>query len=382
METDRMIEGLIGAPQYSIPQPEKEAAMLRIMRCQLKSMKDRNSHLHSMYTKLSSEPDKFDSLAAVPFIPVQMFKYFDLATCKKAEITRLLKSSATTGQQPSSVPLDKTTARRQSAALTATLASFLGKKRLPFLVMDTKSSNRNATDLSARGMAIRGLSMFAKSVTYGMTERNDSSEPDFAVLSDFARENRGKEVLIFGFTFILWSGFLKRLKETDGAPDFSFGKAHIFHSGGWKKLRHAQVSESRFTQDIASAFGASPTDVHNFYGMAEQPGVVFIDCEAGSKHVANFADVIIRDFQTLEAQPPGKPGLIEVLSVLPDSYPGQALLTEDVGELKGVDDCSCGRKGKHLIFRHRVEKAEVRGCGDITAGKAESGAGLKPEAKI
>ena len=44
----------------------------------------------------------------------------------------------------------------------------------------------------------------------------------------------------------------------------------------------------------------------------------------------------------------GEPGVIESLSLLPRSYPGHAVLTEDVGVLLGEDDCPCGRLGKYF----------------------------------
>jgi hypothetical protein len=67
----------------------------------------------------------------------------------------------------------------------------------------------------------------------------------------------------------------------------------------------------------------------------------------------------------------GETGMIEVLSALPSSYPGQALLTEDLGALTGVDDCPCGRKGKHFRFTSRIQRAVVRGCGDTFAQSRE-----------
>lgn len=67
----------------------------------------------------------------------------------------------------------------------------------------------------------------------------------------------------------------------------------------------------------------------------------------------------------------GETGIIEVLSVLPTSYPGQAVLTEDQGLLAGVDDCPCGRKGRYFRFISRIEQAELRGCGDTFAQSRE-----------
>ena len=79
--------------------------------------------------------------------------------------------------------------------------------------------------------------------------------------------------------------------------------------------------------------------VHNFYGMVEQVGTVFVECEAGHLHAPALADVLVRDPQTLAPLPMGQPGLLQLLSALPLSYPGHSLLSEDLdytsGELWG-----------------------------------------------
>ena len=62
-------------------------------------------------------------------------------------------------------------------------------------------------------------------------------------------------------------------------------------------------------------------------------------------------------------------GIIQLLSVLPYSYPGHSLLTEDEGILLGEDDCSCGRLGKYFKIVGRLKNAEIRGCSDTYAEK-------------
>ena len=64
----------------------------------------------------------------------------------------------------------------------------------------------------------------------------------------------------------------------------------------------------------------------------------------------------------------GKAGVIETVSVLPKSYPGHIILTEDEGIILGVDDCACGRKGKYFKILGRLPKAEIRGCSDTHEG--------------
>jgi hypothetical protein len=53
--------------------------------------------------------------------------------------------------------------------------------------------------------------------------------------------------------------------------------------------------------------------------------------------------------------------------MLPESYPGHSLLTEDEGVILGEDDCPCGRKGKYFKVMGRLKNAEIRGCGDTYA---------------
>jgi len=57
--------------------------------------------------------------------------------------------------------------------------------------------------------------------------------------------------------------------------------------------------------------------------------------------------------------------LVQVLSLLPYSYPGHSLLTEDLGVLVGEDGCACGRPGRYFLVHGRQESAEVRGCSDV-----------------
>ena len=71
-------------------------------------------------------------------------------------------------------------------------------------------------------------------------------------------------------------------------------------------------------------------------------------CEYGHLHASIYSDVIIRNYKDFSVCPIGTPGIIQVVSALPHSYPGHSLLTEDEGIVLGEDDCPCGRKGKYV----------------------------------
>ena len=92
-----------------------------------------------------------------------------------------------------------------------------------------------------------------------------------------------------------------------------------------------------------------------------------MECEHGYLHAPNFADILIRDPRDWSLLPPGRAGVIETVSALPRSYPGHALLTEDIGTVHGIDDCPCGRMGTRFSIEGRVPRAELRGCSDTHA---------------
>ena len=98
--------------------------------------------------------------------------------------------------------------------------------------------------------------------------------------------------------------------------------------------------------------------------MIEQTGSIFIECSQGYLHCSDYSEVIVRNTQTLEPIGFNQEGIIQVLSLLPRSYPGNSLLTEDLGLVLGEDDCKCGKKGKYFIISGRMKESEIRGCSD------------------
>ncbi len=357
---------LIAQEQFKILQAEKEKALLPVLAQQIKDNIAFSPQLKKFYTSLGKDPSTYASVADIPPIPVSMFKKFPLKTCPDDQVTRVLNSSATTSGIPSRIYINKETAFRQSKGLIAILKDFIGGSRRPVLVIDTENVNKGDADtLSARGAAIRGISNFGKKLVYVMDEKSGELFLNREKLQGFIDEFKGQEILVSGFTYIIWTRFVKQVQDAGLKLDFPAMK--LVHSGGWKKLAAQAVTKDVFSKTLAGIFHTEPKNIVDFYGMVEQLGVVFLDCEAGHKHAPDFAEIIIRDPYTMKEQPPGKPGLIEIASIIPSSYPGQAIITEDVGEIVGVDDCPCGRKGKYFVFKSRVERAETRGCGDTFA---------------
>ncbi|MGW4412372.1 LuxE/PaaK family acyltransferase [Nonomuraea sp. NPDC004702] len=291
----------------------------------------------------------YERVADLPWLPVRLFKTHELRSVPSEAVFRVLTSSGTTGQRPSRVYLDREAAAAQPRMLAATLRAVLGERRLPMLIVDGRSVVRGPA-LSARGAGVLGMMNFGRDHTFVLDEQG---EVDAAAVEAFLARHGGEPFLVFGFTFMVWLYLLGL------GADLSQGV--LIHSGGWKRLAEQAVDNDAFRRRLASECGL--TRVHNFYGMVEQIGTVFLEGPDGDGlYCPDFADVVIRDPGTWREVPPGEPGLIEVVSTLPTSYPGHALLTEDLGMVHGVDDGHW--PGKRFTVLGRLPRAEARGCSD------------------
>ncbi len=245
------------------------------------------------------------------------------------------------------------------------VSKFTGSGRMPMIIIDCPSVVKDRAMFSARGAGILGFSIFGAKKIYAL---DDEMKLDVAGLKDFLERYKGQRILLFGFTFMIWQHFYKellRLKEEGVAFDLSNGI--LIHGGGWKKLVSEAVSHDEFHKRLEAACGLH--DIHDYYGMVEQTGCIYMECECGHLHASNFSDVIIRRPLDFSEAGIGETGIIQVVSTIPESYPGHSLLTEDEGVILGIDDCPCGRKGKYFKINGRLKNAEIRGCSDTYAAK-------------
>lgn len=293
----------------------------------------------------------------VPMLPVRLFKQYDLRSVGAETVSKTMTSSGTTGQQVSKIYLDRENTARQTKVMAHIVGDFLGNKRLPMIILDTSAVLKNRQMFSARGAGIMGFSVFGRDRIYAMDE---NMELDIDGLRDFLEKHAGEPIFLFGFTFMIWQHFYKELLRRNIKLDLS--KGVLIHGGGWKKLQQEAVSAREFGEALHSVCGIER--VHNYYGMVEQMGSIYMECECGHLHCSNFSDVILRDPSDFSVLPMGARGLMEVQSLLPTSYPGHVLLTEDEGEILGEDDCPCGRRGKYFKIHGRIKGAEIRGCSD------------------
>jgi len=364
-QLNEKIDRILSIPPYSQPPEEREANLLKLLKEELDYACSRHRGYENYIQQWPVDFRSAGQVADLPFLPVGILKANPpLSFVGPNEVKRTLTSSATTSQLPSRVVLDASTARRMTKGVVNIVRDFIGPNRRPYLVVDTPDFMRIGAALGARGAAIQGLHPFSSQTTccLNLNERGDLTL-DQQKLREFAESHRDDEVLVYGFTFILWNHLVKPLLTAGIFLDLP--NVRILHSGGWKRLQDQAVEKNVFNEQLALVFGCSPECIIDFYGMVESVGVIFPDCTEGNKHGPAFGDVIVRNPRTLEPVAAGEHGIVQVCSILPTSFPGNLLLTEDLAQVIAYDGCPCGRRGISFRFAGRIPKAELRGCGNL-----------------
>lgn len=350
----------MGAAPYDLPAAQKQSSLLNA----LNALTEWHTQRCLPYARMRQRmfpAGPADCRESLPWLPVRLFKTQDLMSVDRGEMIKTLTSSGTSGQAVSRIYIDRETSVRQTRALTTIMASFLGKQRLPMVIVDSADLLKDRSRFNARAAGILGFSVFGRHHHYCLDE-NLALQLD--PLEDFLAQHRGAPILAFGFTFVVWQRLLQAVIEQGRKLDFGAGST-LIHGGGWKRLQDQRVDNAAFKALLREHLGLER--VFNYYGMVEQVGSIFMECEHGHLHAPAFADAIVRDPITLAPLPAGHEGVLQVLSALPVSYPGHSLLTEDLGVVHGEDDCPCGRLGRHFSVLGRLPQAELRGCSDTRA---------------
>lgn len=341
---------------YALETTEKDALLTQQLKELTRYHRERCPMYNNILQSCSYDERKVSHYSEIPFLPAGLFKRLTLSSLPSEEAYKVVTSSGT-GSMTSKIVLDGETRSLQQTVLAQIGSDFLGPRRLPMLVIDAPSALSGTNQFSARAAGIRGFSLFGRYRTFVLKE---DMSLDMDALDEFLDQHEAEPFLIFGFTFIIWKYLVQVLEETGKARDLSHGI--LIHGGGWKKLANQAVSKAEYKARLRRTCGI--TKVHDYYGMAEQAGSIFMECECGHLHASDYSGILFRRATDFSLCDVGEWGIIQVLSTLPKSYPGHSILTEDEGRMLGVDDCSCGRKGAYFEVAGRLKHAKIRGCSD------------------
>jgi len=354
------LDTIMKCKQFTFANIEKKDIFIEVLKDDFKKHYNNSLQTRNILDSLEYNEDNINELEDFPFFPINLFKELELKSIDDKNIIKTLTSSGTTGQKVSKIFLDSNTALLQTKALASIISSYIGTKRLPMIIIDSGNVLKNRKMFSARGAGILGLANFGRDHFY-LLDKDMNVQVN--ALLDFLSKHEHQSLLLFGFTFMVWLHFVQELKKNNLSLNIT--DSVLIHSGGWKKLESMAVNNVTFKSEIKKY--TSISKVYNFYGMVEQVGSIYMECEEGYFHTSNFSEIIIRDSNTLEPLGFKNKGIIQTISLLPKSYPGNSILTEDEGTIYGRDTCKCGRKGTYFKVIGRIPAADLRGCSDTYA---------------
>ena len=291
------------------------------------------------------------------FIHANLFKVKKLLSINSNNVQTLkMSSSGTTGNR-SNIYADRLTRANQQRALINIFKDSFNlnlKDRFNYYVIANKSEL--VKDIfDAQMAAIKGFSLFAKESIFLL----DSKNHIIPEALDKLRNDKNK-FFIFGFTSKVYLQFLQFLKENKICIDAR--NSILLHGGGWKKLNELRISNTKFNKKLFQKFNLKK--IHNYYGMVEQTGSIFLECEKCNSFItSNYSDILIRGkkFEILDSH---KEGFIQLISLIPTSYPGNSILSDDLGMIV-ENDCTCKKLGKRFKVNGRILNSEIRGCSNV-----------------
>ena len=367
------IDRLLAEPPFGLSDDEKRPLFAAALAEAFRHHYEGSEHFRKLCRLKGVDPDiPHDELGDFPFLPASEFKRRVLSSVPADLITSEVLSSATTGS-PSRVPIDRTTARRQSLVSARVMAEYLGHHRRPFLVVDVDpGALAGGRDIPARAAAARGFLVFADSVAYALEDEAVAASPGeqadrlLSILDQIGRQ--GRDICVFGFTHLLYRRLVRPILLSGRTASLPAG-SRVAVLGGWKRLREESVDPASFLDAVSRALSVPEDNIIDFYGFTEQMGLVYAGVGRAPKTVSAYAEIIIRDFDSLRPAADGREGLIQFITPVPHSYPGISVLTDDVGRIVGRGRDGSGRWGTRFEILGRAEGAEPRGCGDLSPGQ-------------
>lgn len=363
----KKMQNLLKGPLYQYDHKTKSKLFLEAVRQVSEYHYENCIPYQKLCKKREVNLSKIDTIEDFPYLPTSIFKETLLLSISKEDVFREIRSSATTSGLPSRIGLNKENNRRWSFSMQRMLLDRIGNKRYRTMVLDNESALGRSDTVSARSSMTRALLFSASEVSTCLVTEGELLRLDQEKLVNFLNNaGDGSDIIVFGFTFILYSHVLLPLIKTGKC--FNLPGLKIIHAGGWKKLESQKVTSQKLIEDCCMCFGTKPENIVDLYGFSEQGGLLYPTCEYGLRHTPAWSEVVCRDPLTLKALPVGKEGMMQFVTPIQTSYPGHSILTEDVGKIVGYDNCLCGRKGTTFKVTGRsLSATEERGCGDIMA---------------
>ena len=300
-------------------------------------------------------------LARLPFLPTAFLKARRIFSMPRFRRIVTASSSGTSGSGHSEVSLEFGALLAGARMVRKVLAPrrILSPVPCHYVIFGYEPSRGN--DMAAAKTAY-GYTFLAPAVSrvFALRRKGEKYEadPDAVIRAVVRQADSPFPTRFIGFPAYVWFT-LKRMEERRISVRLPRG-SHVMLAGGWKRHYREAAGKEEMYALIGKTLGIPEERVIESYGAAEHP-ILYCDCPAHHFHVPVYSRVLIRDPRTFELLPPGRMGLVNLLTPMIRATPVLSVLTDDFGILH-EEGCPCGVKSPWLEIVGRVGMGEIKTC--------------------
>ena len=347
-----------------------EALFLMAVRENCRYVYDRCPEYRTILDRLGFSPEDLktpEDLGRLPVLPTALFKRRRIFTLPRWRMPLVVTSSGTSGRSSEiGFTVGDLWAGLKMVLHICKLRRLLSPRPCHYVVFGYQPRHRNRTGVSRTAF---GVTLFtpALSRTYALRWKNGDYVLDLeAVQAAIVKQSRSRYPLRFmGFPAYAWF-LMKRMEEQGVRVQLPKG-SKLMLGGGWKQFYTEEVDKSEFYALAKRVLGLEDRDIIEFFGAVEHP-IFYNDCERHHFHVPIYSRVLIRDPETLEPLPLGKPGLVNLITPMDVGTPLLSVMTDDLGILHQGCSCGCGLDSPWLELLGRVGLRDIKTC---AAGASE-----------
>lgn len=305
----------------------------------------------------------YEDIFYVPHLFVSVLKQKVLSSVTKDKVEMTLHSSGTSGQR-SAIPLDDVTLNRIRRIVWNIYEGYgMADKNIQANCLLFSYEYEQAKDVGTAFSddllsGLTGIKNREFALKYNPEKGDFKLDVDGVIKSLIKYSEDGAPLRIIGFPAYLYE--IRRTYENRRLKPLNFGKdSYIIIGGGWKDKADKEIPKEEFKQEMEKWLGLPAENVRDLFGMVEH-GVPYCECEKGNLHVPIYSRAVIRDPESLDILPDGRPGLLHLYTPYLHSFPAISLLTTDFG-MTG-NNCECGKNAPYIQILGRAGMVKHKGC--------------------
>jgi len=344
--------------------PESDGLFTAALRENLRWHWQRCPEYRALLQSRGFDPAQFQGvgdIAAIPPLPTLFLKRHPLFSVPEQRLLFRAVSSGTKGRA-SRVGLDWDTSWLALGMVLRTFAfhRLLSPVPVNYVILGYQPRKENRTGVAQTAFGATLLAP-ALSRTYALRWDVDGYRVDLEGVIDALRRSAkaGWPVRLLGFPAYLL--FLLEALEERGLCLKLHPASRIMTGGGWKQFFSQKADRGELYARAEAMLGIKDGHCHDFFGAVEHP-ILYCDCPRHHFHVPRYSRIVIRDPDTWQPLPYGRPGLLNLITPLMRSMPLLSVVTDDLAILHPGASCGCGITAPWFEVLGRVGLEQIRTC--------------------